>query len=203
MLQISKVVSKAESMFHAANQHFYDGELTTPAITISPDGGRGAYGWTSVHQIWRSGEEKYYEINVCAEYLDRPIVEVARTMLHEMAHLYNIMHEIQDVSNNGYYHNKRYKTTAEEHGLIIEKDAKYGWTLTTLTPEAEAWVLDTFGADSLDASRQAEAPTGKATKRGSVNRSRKYVCPCCGTSVRATKEVNVVCGDCDEEMVLA
>lgn len=203
MLQISKVVSKAEAMFHDFNQHFYGGELTTPAITISPDGGHGAYGWTSVHQIWRAGEDKYYEINVCAEYLDRPIVEVARTMLHEMAHLYNIIHEIQDVSNNGYYHNKKFKATAEAHGLVIEQDPKYGWTLGTLTPEAEAWVLDTFGADSLDVSRQKEAPTGKANKRGSINRSRKYVCPCCGTSIRATKEVHVICGDCDEDMTLA
>lgn len=30
-----------------------------------------------------------------------------------MAHLYNLVHDIQDVSNNGYYHNMKFKATAE------------------------------------------------------------------------------------------
>lgn len=30
--------------------------------------------------------------------------------------------------------------------------------------------------------------------------TRKYVCPCCGMSVRATKVVNIKCGDCDITM---
>ena len=33
--------------------------------------------------------------------------------------------------------------------------------------------------------------------------SRKYICPCCGNSVRATKCVHIACMDCREEMVLA
>ena len=45
MLQVSEIVKKAEEMFDLFNQHFYGGELTRPAITVSPDGGRGAYGW--------------------------------------------------------------------------------------------------------------------------------------------------------------
>jgi hypothetical protein len=32
--------------------------------------------------------------------------------------------------------------------------------------------------------------------------SRKYVCPCCGMSVRATKMVNVACLDCDQQLLL-
>lgn len=30
--------------------------------------------------------------------------------------------------------------------------------------------------------------------------TRKYKCPCCGNSVRATKTVNVICGDCMKQM---
>lgn len=29
-------------------------------------------------------------------------VQLAATLLHEMARLYNLVHDIQDVSNNGY-----------------------------------------------------------------------------------------------------
>ena len=35
---------------------------------------------------------------------------------------------------------------------------------------------------------------GRSTSK---NRSIKYVCPKCGAIIRATKQVNVVCGDCD------
>ena len=29
--------------------------------------------------------------------------------------------------------------------------------------------------------------------------SKKYVCPCCGLIIRATKEVHVICAECDRE----
>ena len=33
--------------------------------------------------------------------------------------------------------------------------------------------------------------------------TRKYICPCCGMSVRATRSVNIGCLDCDVPMVPA
>lgn len=209
MLQISEIVRKTEEMFDLFNRHFYGGELTRPAITVSPDGGRGAYGWCSVYEIWKDRDEAFREINICAEYIDRPIAEVAATMLHEMAHLYNITHGIQDVSNNGYYHNAKFKATAEAHGLHIEKDNRYGWTVTTLTDDTAAWLTEQPGMEDITASRQTllevtttsddgseETTTVKGGRQTSKNRSIKYVCPECGTIIRATREVNVVCGDC-------
>jgi rubrerythrin len=198
MLQISEIVRKTEEMFDLFNEHFYEGELSRPAITVSPDGGRGAYGWCSINEIWNASGAKYREINLCAEYLDRPIFELAATLLHEMAHLYNLVHGIQDVSNNGYYHNQKFKATAETHGLHIEKHAKYGWTVTTLAPEAEAWIREILGEDKINASRLPVEGTTKGGSKKSINRSIKYVCPCCGTIIRATREVNVICGDCGE-----
>lgn len=161
MLQISAIVKKTEELFDLFNQHFYDGELARPAITVSPDGGRGAYGWCSVQELWKTEREMYREINIYAEYLDRPMTEVCATMLHEMAHLYNLLHEVEDTSNNGYYHNMKFKATAEAHGLRIEKHQKYGWTITTLAPEAEAWVKETLGDKAINASRLPERRHGQ------------------------------------------
>lgn len=196
MLKISEIVKKTEDMFDLFNAHFYNNELIRPAITVSPDGGRGSYGWCSVYEIWNAEDEKYREINLCAEYLDRPLSEVCATLLHEMAHLYNLQNGIQDVSNNGYYHNMKFKATAEAHGLHIEKHPKYGWTVTTITPETEAWLQEALGEDGIRASRLPEEGGGKGGSKKSINRSIKYVCPECGTIIRATREVNVVCGDC-------
>lgn len=68
--------------------------------------------------------------------------EVCATLLQEMAHLYNLQNGIQDVSNNGYYHNMKFKATAEAHGLHIEKHPRYGWTVATVTPKTEDWLRE-------------------------------------------------------------
>ena len=47
---------------------------------------------------------------------------------------------VQDTSRGGTYHNKKYKEAAEQHGLTVEKDAKYGWTKTSLNDEAKDFV---------------------------------------------------------------
>ena len=174
MLQISEIVRKTEEMFDLFNEHFYEGELSRPAITVSPDGGRGAYGWCSINEIWNASGEKYREINLCAEYLDRPIFELTATLLYEMAHLYNLVHGVQDVSNNGYYHNQKFKATAEAHGLHIEKHAKYGWTVTTLAPEAETWIRETLGDDKINASRLPVEGTTKGGSKKSINRPNDF-----------------------------
>ncbi|MEA4898997.1 MAG: hypothetical protein VB115_12250 [Christensenellaceae bacterium] len=49
-----------------------------------------------------------------------------------MADLYALTHGIKDVSNNGYYHNMKFKETAEAYGLHIEQHATNGWMITTL-----------------------------------------------------------------------
>ena len=213
MLNVSEIVAKTEEMFNLFNHHFYNDELTRPAITVSPDGGRGAYGWCSVYEIWQASGEAYREINICAEYIDRPISEVAATMLHEMAHLYNLVNDIKDVSNNGYYHNKKFKDTAEAHGLHIEHHTTYGWTVTTLTEGTAEWLARQPGMQDIAASRktllqiktktddnedgEGTTTTIKGRRQTSKNRSIKYVCPQCGAIIRATREVNVVCGDCN------
>ena len=49
--------------------------------------------------------------------------------------------------------------------------------------------------------------TGTGTHSGNTNgappkpsSTRKYICPCCGMSVRATKEVHIMCMDCGKQM---
>ena len=180
MLNISEIVAKAEAMFDLFNDHFYAGEMARPAITVSPDGGRGAYGWCTVYEIWQADGQAYREINICAEYINRPISEVAGTMLHEMAHLYNLNHGIKDVSNNGYYHNKKFKETAEAHGLAISHHHTYGWTVTDLTPETAAWIAQQPELSDITANRQATIRIRSTRSGGSRCFLCVYLYPFCG-----------------------
>lgn len=197
---LQPIIEKLENLFSKANDRFYNGELQKPVITVSPDSTKGAYGWCTAYKAWKNIDSKddkdgFYEINICSEYLTRPFEQVVGTLLHEMVHLYNLQKGIQDTSRGGKYHNKKFKEIAEQHGLHIEKDSTYGWTITTLNDEGQEFVKS-FADFKFELFRKKLPKIGKTASKQS---SRKYVCPCCGTIIRATKEVHVVCGDCDCE----
>lgn len=193
---LQSVIGKFESLFSKFNERFYNNELQTPVITVSPDTTKGAYGWCTSWKAWKEGDdsEGYYEINMCAEHLNRPFEETCGTLLHEMVHLWNLQVGVQDTSRGGTYHNKKFKEAAEQRGLIIDQHPKYGWTITKLNEEAVAFIkgMDEEGF-KLYRSKILQI------KKSGGSSSRKYVCPCCGTIIRATKEVNVKCGDCNCE----
>lgn len=194
---LQEVIGKLENLFSMFNEKFYDGKLQSPVITASPDHTKGAYGWCTGWKAWKGEDEGgYYEINLCAEYLSRPFEMVCETLLHEMVHLANLQDDIKDTSRGGTYHNKTYKTTAEEHGLTVSK-TKSGWNKTALTEETADWLKSVFTDEmGFTLYREKMLKLGAAGKKKSS--SRKYVCPCCGAIVRATKEVNITCSDCDE-----
>lgn len=199
---LKNVIQNLEDLFQVLNSKYFESELAKPVITVSPNTMKvNALGWCTTYKAWkdREGEDGYFEINICAEHLARPFAEVAGTMLHEMVHLYNLQNGVKDTSREGTYHNKKFKEAAEAHGLTVESTEKYGWAKTDLTEDAKAEVEDFMGfigKDSFEIFREAEAE--KAKKGGGKSSSRKYVCPCCGLIVRATKEVKVVCFDCNE-----
>ena len=93
---------------------------------------------------------------------------------------------------------------AEKRGLIIGYDKKIGHSPTAPSPELIDFIKEQGWSD-IDLSRNSEdllsfgGSSGRTTKPSST---RKYICPCCHNSVRATKFVNIACLDCDEVMVI-
>ena len=196
-VSLKPVIDELETLFSKFNKAFFEGKLEKPVITVSPDHTRGAYGWCTAWKAWQDGTKEggYSEINLCAEYLNRPFEETCGTLLHEMVHLQNLQDNVQDTSRSGSYHNRKFKETAEAHGLTVEKGEKYGWHKTTLNPQAEAFVKS-LGKSGFCLVRPRTNPL-KGSRKGGGSSSRKYVCPCCGTIIRATKEVHVLCGECE------
>ena len=79
--------------------------------------------------------------NISSATLDRPIEETASTLLHEMVHEYCMESGIKDTSNNGVYHNRRFKEQAEAHSLEVAHHDKYGWTITSPSEELLDFII--------------------------------------------------------------
>lgn len=101
---------------------------------------------------------------------------------------------------------------AEAHGLEIGKHPKYGWTITSPNLELldfieqQGWqdLQMVEGVNLLDI--LGTLPKGAAGTSGRTKKptsTRKYICPKCGNSCRATKTINIICGDCMEKMVVS
>lgn len=198
-------------IFDLLNEAYFESTLSRPTITIQST--PKAYGHFSLREdTWVSKLGGTHEINIGAGTLSRNIESVVATLLHEMVHYYNYVNGIQDCSRGGTYHNKKFKAAAEARDLIVEHHDKYGWTITSPSDSLLQFCLDNdlsyilinrnefYGYRVTGTGTHSGAP---ATLPPKTSSTRKYICPCCGNSVRATKNVNIGCLDCQTQMVLA
>ena len=195
-----ETVNYLARLYDYCNTGLFGGELIRPVITVQRDERNKTNGWWTVKKVWKENaeDEGEHELNMTAQQLNRPIYELAATMIHEMCHQYASVRNIQDTSRSGNYHNKLFKRLAETHGLTVECVKTIGWSHTELTDETKKFI-DNFKAKYPDFAVICRLPfmKGQAVRNTST---RKYVCPVCGNSVRATKEVRIMCVDCNELM---
>lgn len=212
MKQLNKM-SRINAMFEKAydllNRDFFNNELSSVVITLTPD--KSAYGYyTTVENIKINGTPKR-QINIGTDTMGRPIENVIATLLHEMTHHYNAtVLKIQDCSRSGLYHNKKFKESAEKDGLLHIKYApSVGWSYTEPTEKLIEWILnqdrltDVYFSYLYDIGKTGKptgTPKGKTTGKSPTTHSIKYQCPLCGISCRATKPIYIICGDCGVEM---
>lgn len=211
--------SVLEYAFDVFNQVYFDSAL--PSIVISIMSSRKTNGHFTINKTWRVGDEYTHEINVSAEHLDRPIENICATLMHEMVHYFCALNDIHDTSKNYRYHNKLFKEEAEKRDLIIDYDKYIGYSITEPGPG----LIETIHANGiekpLDINREEElisliggvlgiiGPGGTDGDTDNPNvlpvkpksSTRKYQCPCCGNSVRATKDLSIICGDCQVEFI--
>lgn len=209
----NRVTQYLNKVFKLINSEYFDNELEMPTITIQST--VGAYGHVTTSKVWKTESGKAsYELNIGADYLNRPIENIVATLIHEGCHLYAMQNGIKDTSNRGVYHNKRFKALAEDRGLVIEKHSKYGWTLTTPSDATINFCIDNDLQEVLITRHTGITFTGVGTgKNGNgtpvkptapkKGNSIKWICPCCGAIVRSTKILNIVCGDCNEKFIQA
>lgn len=225
-----ETVKYLAKLYDFCNAKLFNGELQRPVITIQRDERNKTNGWFSLQKVWKwqdfkpanccmcerrdecvedlenpkyincktIEEREDYELNITAQQLNRPIGAIAATMIHEMVHQFAKVNNLQDTSRSGSYHNKLFKRLAENHGLNVECMPTIGWSHTTLTPSSEKLIAEFVKDNPDNIIYRLPVFKGQSVKSTST---RKYECPCCGNSVRATKQINLICGDCNQPMV--
>jgi hypothetical protein len=138
--KVVNLINELYRSFHFFNNYFCKNELSEPLITIQGDKRRTTYGWFG-KEFWEETidgkkTKKINEINLTAESLFRGHNEVLGTLLHEMAHLKNAQNNIFDCTKTQ-YHNDKFKKSAEEFGLIVDRMKGRGWAKTTLGNKAK------------------------------------------------------------------
>lgn len=171
-----ETVNYLAKLYDYCNTKLFGGELVRPVITVQRDERNKTNGWWSVKKVWKENDkdEGEHELNMTAQQLNRPINQIAATMIHEMCHQYASVHNMQDTSRAGKYHNKLFKKIAETHGLTVERVQTIGWSHTELTDETAA-LIDEFVKDNSDSViYRLPVMKGQCVKTSST---RKYVCP--------------------------
>jgi len=182
------------------NKEFYENNLPLPQITIQKADSRNILGWATVGQVWRTVQgDGRYEINIVAESLSRPVVEIACTLLHEVVHIANSVKKITDCTSHQ-YHNNHFKAEAERVGLHVERLQNYGYAKTSPTEKLisllgkEPLKENAFQYYRVIAKKQGPGP------RGGNSKMKKYSCGC--TNVRCAVELKATCDKCGSEFKL-
>lgn len=213
MIETTNMLQELYRIFDAINEEYFDNSLPKVFITLQQGKKKtkAVYG-TFFPKSWaenqgsevdeqtgmgevKTGEERFHEIAMSAEYFTRPVANWCSTLCHEMVHLYCQVNEIEDTSNKGVYHNKEFKREAEKCDLIIEKADTIGWSVTTPSTDFIQYI------DSLEVDEEVfkffRDTKPDPTKTSPKNR---YVCCECGIQVQAKKKLNIICGECNKRM---
>jgi hypothetical protein len=146
-------------------------------------------------------DKKIPEVLISGEGFLRGGKDVMGTLLHEAAHGLAAARGLKDTSRNGRYHNRTFKSLAEELGLEVQPQGSHGLASTSMPPATvEKWKTT---IKALDKAIRKNFRFGEGST-GSKPGSRMLLAVCaCGTKIRLSRAsyeaAPITCGGCDME----
>lgn len=197
-------------IFGILNRDKFNDSLSEPVITIQKTRGM-TLGYFTLGKVWRNKddtanddltaedreENAFYEINIDPRWFySRTAADITETLLHEMVHYFNKVNEVKDCSGN--IHNKKFKTAAENVGLVVERVKSVGWGITSMTDELKEYINSEVEPKDL----AFEYFRAGVIKTDTENKKRKkslfkYECSKCGTVAKAKIDTKIICGECN------
>lgn len=158
---------------------------------------RGLIGICGKRLVAENGVIKY-EVIICENDL---ISNYKRMLIDILAQIIQIMIKPLGIraSNRGVYFNKNVAKYFHKYGIKTIK-GKYGFEPVDCD---EKYIKELSQYEYGNGNITLYLPSNNLAKNGrKPSSTRKYICPCCGNSFRATKNINVLCIDCNEQFIL-
>ncbi|MBQ8320307.1 MAG: hypothetical protein IJX81_05445 [Clostridia bacterium] len=82
-----ETISWLGRLYEYFNSKLFKNELERPVITVQTDERNRAYGWFTCNKVWKENEKDdgQYEINMSAQFLNRPINDIASTLTKDIS----------------------------------------------------------------------------------------------------------------------
>lgn len=183
-------IKPLEEMFVIFNEIYFNSELKNPWF-IPVD--RSEYGSFNPHSVIHQGKLYTHEIHIPIKILNENIDEIAACLLHNMIHYYGFITGMKVDSNEGTYHNKRFRKLASNCDLTVVDSilpsSKYGCETKTSDKLKEICSKYSFNKPVANVYE-------KSKKKNLMN---KWVCPKCGLIYRDTINKAWICPECYEK----
>ena len=128
---IVEVTRALEAGWEDFNRELFGSRLSgVPVITLQTRGQKRSHAWYWPDKWTDAKENARAELNVCAEDLRMGPEKTLLALVHEMVHQRAHEAGVPDTSQEGRYHNRRFKALAEEAGLWVPPgppDKKIGY----------------------------------------------------------------------------
>lgn len=181
------------------NEHIFDGLLPNCLITLSAEM-RKAYGYYRNHPFTNTKKQDQSTDEISLNpftFSGRVDRDIYSTLVHEMVHLWQ--HHF-GVDNKKTHHDKEWAAKMEAIGLMPSSTGAPGGKRTGR--RVSHYIIDGGEFDKACAKFKGViawrgAPIERI-KKGS--KRTKYTCPTCETNAYGKPDINIVCGDCDEQM---
>lgn len=185
------VNAQLQYMFSVFNDKFFEGKLEMPLFRLQNSGITGSFNNNAVLVC----DGKYsHEIIIPVALLNDRIDVLTECLLHNMIHYYDFLYGLNLSSNNDSYHNKKFKNIAENCLLRCKYNKIHGWCTETSNEFMD--FCERYGFKKTWNTRYIKYVGAENAHH------KKYVCPMCHNSFRATKLINAVCADCNKKFII-
>jgi hypothetical protein len=188
--------------FNHFNETLFENRLPPVVFTLTRKRANNlGYFWADQFKHREDGDTTH-EISMNPHNLDRDIKAVLATLVHEMTHLEQ--QEYGKPSKNG-HHNREWVKLMLRVGLIPSDTGEVGGKQTgrQMTHYAEEGGVFEQAFDALmpfDIPYFTQPRTAGGAKKKDLSKVKRE-CPCCNAKAWAKQGMNVICGDCNEQMI--
>lgn len=198
-----------QDAFDYFNQKLFKDSLPQVMLTLNRE--RNTLGYF-VPSIWTDddGVEQWGEIALNPDFIlkdgERTDKDVYSTLVHEMCHLWQ---EYDGSAPRRCYHNKDFAEKMERVGLITSSDGTPNGKRTGQHVTHYIQAGGEFEKAYNDMPDTLRIPCHtlfrlQGEKKKKIKKARPksvtYFCPICGATVKGKENMNIICGDCSEQM---